>query len=210
VAARPDVQVRLRDWGDVLPPAVRIALLQRAATHAIGIIRRRTAQGLDVEGNAFKSYSTKYAEKRAQSGRNTNPVDLTLGGDMLAAMVVLEVTPERALIGFQGSSTPYAFVRFRTAKGKVSTRRVKNANGTSVQIKYTLKRYSGHHSTAELAQATLTGRKLAKHAPVANAVKAKAHNDGSGRLPRRHFFGLSETERREVLDEAARTLRIRK
>src|SRR5690242_13054381 len=124
MAAPADVQVRLRDFGDVLPPAVRIALLQRAAAHAVGIIRRRTAKGIDVDGQQFVSYSTKYAEKRAQSGRKSNPVDLTLGGDMLAGMTVLEVTPERALIGFQGSSTPYAFVRIRTAKGKASTKRV--------------------------------------------------------------------------------------
>lgn len=48
-------------------------------------IVRRTQAGISVEGTPFKPYSAKYAEKRAESGRNT-AVDLTLTGGMLKAV----------------------------------------------------------------------------------------------------------------------------
>jgi hypothetical protein len=184
--AKNDVQVRVRDFGQVLPPEVRVAILKRAAAHAIGIIKRRTEQGVDVDGAAFKAYSPAYAKLRAGSGRNVDPVDLTLAGDMLASMTVLDVTPERALIGFQGSSTAYQFQRLRTKKGTPTSKKTRTGRAT--------------HALA---------RKPSRK-PVANAVKAAAIDRGLGKNPVRHFFGLSADERREVLEEAARAVQIRK
>jgi len=48
-------------------------------------IVKRTQAGISVEGLKFKPYSAKYADKRAESGRNTT-VDLTLSGGMLQAV----------------------------------------------------------------------------------------------------------------------------
>jgi hypothetical protein len=193
--APSDVQVHLRNLATILPPDVRIAILRRAATHAIGIIVRRTRQGIDAEGRAFAPYSTKYGKLRAKSGRKANPVDLTLGGDMLAAMTILDVSPTQALIGFTGSSTAYAFQRMRTKKGTKTSRWVERTIAGGITRR---------------RQLTHTLARKGSRSPVANAAKAKGHNDGSAFLPRRHFFALSLDEQREVIAEAARTLRIRK
>jgi phage gpG-like protein len=195
MAGRTDVQVRVRDLGQIIPPQVREAILRHAATHAIGIILKRTAAGIDAEGRPFKAYAKGYAKLRAASGRRSSPVDLTLGGDMLASMTVLDVSAERALIGFQGSSTAYQFQRMRTKRGTKTSRWVERsiAGGMTRRRKLT-------HTLARKGQ----------RPPVANAVKAAAHNKGNAFLPRRHFFALSDAERREVLAEAARTLRIRR
>ncbi len=190
--AEGDVQVRIRSLGERLTPDVREALLRRAAAHAVGIIKRRTAKGVDVDGAAFVAYSKDYAKLKGQSGRNTKP-DLMLSGEMLNGMTVLDVTPERALIGFTGAATAYRFQRMRTKKGTATGRWVE-------------KKVGGMTRRRRITQ------KLTRNAggkPVANALKAKVNNDGLGKTPRRRFFALSPEERREVIAEAARTLKLK-
>jgi hypothetical protein len=180
-----DITVRLPSIDQILPPALRIEILRRAATHAVAIMKRRTAQGVDVDGAAFTAYSPKYSKLKAASGRNASPPDLTLGSDMLNSLTVLSVTPDLALVGFQGSSTAYQFQRYRTAKGTATSKKTRTGRATHVLSR------KGSRS------------------PVANAVKAAANDRGLGKNPRRHFFGLSPDEKREVFAEAARTARIR-
>ncbi len=186
MSAPGDVQVRVRSFGEVVPPEVREALLRRAAEHAIGIIKRRTAKGIGVDGETFPAYSKGYAKAKAGSGRNTRP-DLTLSGEMLNGMTLLDANAERALIGFTGSGAPYQFKRMRTAKGKRTSRKLPR----------------GGRATHNLSRSS-AGK------PVANAIKAKVNNDGLGKAPRRHFFGLSVEERRQVISEAARTLKLKR
>lgn len=191
--AKGDVQVNLKRLDEVIPPEVRQALLQRAAAHAIGIIRRRTLAGVDVDGRQFVPYSKGYARLKVASGRNRS-VNLTLGGGMLAGLVVLSVTPEQALVGFQGSTTPYQFSLLRTKKGTATGRWAeKTVAGVTRRRRIT-----------QVLSRQTTG------APISNALKAAANDRGEGgHNPRRHFFGLSVEERRQVIEEAARTLRIR-
>ena len=184
------VQVRIRDLGQLVPDDVRVAILQRAAAHAVSIIKLRTSRGVDVHGAAFAAYSARWAKLRAGSGRQTQPVNLTLTGAMLASMTVLEITPGRALIGFQGASSPAAFRRMRTEKRRKPTSK-KTARGG--RITHVLTRATGSQDK-----------------PVANSLKAFALHNGTKTIPARPFFDLSEEERRKVIAEAASTLRLRK
>jgi hypothetical protein len=116
--ARGDVTVRLPTLDEAVPPEARKAILHRLALFGIGRIKRRTKLGLDVDTNAFKPYSADYEEKRRRAGFSTQP-DLWLRGGMLGGMTVLDVNPQRALIGFQGTSAKVQFVaRTRAPKHK--------------------------------------------------------------------------------------------
>jgi phage gpG-like protein len=55
----------------------------------------RTRKGLDVNGQPLRPYSERYAKFRQKKGRNTDPVDLTFTGNMLAAVQTeVKETPE--------------------------------------------------------------------------------------------------------------------
>jgi hypothetical protein len=60
--------------------------LQRLANRALDIITTRTHKGLDYQNKPFKDYSTKYAAKREKRGRNTDKVNLSFRGEMMAAI----------------------------------------------------------------------------------------------------------------------------
>lgn len=132
----------------MIPPSVRAAILRQVALFLIGRIKRRTKQGLDVEGKPFKAYSAAYADQRKRSGWQTTP-DLWLQGGMLNGMVLLESTDRRALIGFSGSAPAVQFAKRARART--------------------------HKKTGE--KVTHTFRPSASR-QVANAIKAYAHNTG--------------------------------
>tara|TARA_R100000353_G_scaffold72533_1_gene55505 strand:+ start:208 stop:657 length:450 start_codon:yes stop_codon:yes gene_type:complete len=74
----------------------------------IAKIKKRTLAGVDVEGNEFKAYSTKYERNKAnglfkrQSSNSTKP-NLTLTGDMLRDFQVRKVGKDNVQIGFTGT-----------------------------------------------------------------------------------------------------------
>ena len=49
-------------------------------------IKTKTLRGVDFQGRRFKPYSKAYAQKRLKAGRNSQKVDLTFTGRMLANM----------------------------------------------------------------------------------------------------------------------------
>lgn len=179
----------------IIPDRIREALLRRAAAHAVGIIRKRTLAGVDVAGVPFRPYSAEYKRLKTGSGRSGD-VNLTLAGGMLAGMVILSVTPQQALIGFQGAPAGYRFKRLRKPHKTYAGGEMVTGAVTSRKLK------DGRRQTHTLSRSTAAP-------PVANALKAAANDRGLGRNPRRHFFGLSEQERREVIAEAAKALRLR-
>ena len=65
-------------------------------------IVRRTGQGLDVNGQAFKAYSNKYAQRKAKTGRDSGKVDLTWSGRMLKALRTNQVGATFFVIGIYG------------------------------------------------------------------------------------------------------------
>lgn len=63
-------------------------------------IRERTMRGQDADGGAFADYSDGYANaKRKAVG--TSRVNLTVSGEMLNAMTVIDATPTRVTVGFK-------------------------------------------------------------------------------------------------------------
>lgn len=71
------------------------------ALEILNFIRERSAQGVDVNGSAFKGYSKEYMKsldfKNAGKGRTPN---LQLSGDMLAAIKLLDSERGRIKIGY--------------------------------------------------------------------------------------------------------------
>lgn len=59
------------------------AILDLLVALAVGFIQRRTAKGLDYNGNPFPGYSSSYAEQLRAMGESTK-VDLTVTGAYLA------------------------------------------------------------------------------------------------------------------------------
>lgn len=57
--------------------------LTEALTEQKDALIKRTRSGKDVRGQFFKSYTPKYAEKRASMGLQKNPVNLTVTGELL-------------------------------------------------------------------------------------------------------------------------------
>jgi hypothetical protein len=155
-----------------LTPAAREAILRRIADAGMGRIKRRTGQGKDVDGAPFAPYSTRYAKQRRQAGRNDKPVTLLLSGAMLASMQVVQGGPDKVLLGFTGTA---AATRFTKAVRPRKDRR------TGAKIT---------HSVS------------ASTARVANALKAQWNDKGEGHNPRRHFFGLSQEDRRALTVDA--------
>lgn len=188
--AAGDVTVNLRRIEEYLPPPARAALLQQLAALAIGRIKSRTKSGLDVNGQPFASYSPKYATLRRRAGYQTSP-DLWLHGGMLNGMAVLEVTPERALIGFQGTSARTRFA----ARTRERKKRFFAGTEQVVRVKAPIK----HRKTGETLDLTVqdTGGR------IANAEKAYFNQNGP--KPRR-FFGLSKEDRLFLTRQALREI----
>jgi hypothetical protein len=181
--ARGDVTVKLPTLDQVIPPAQKKALLAHLAALAGGRIKRRTASGLDVNGKAFAPYSKRYAEQRRKAGRTVRPVTLWLSGGTLGSMQVLASDENRAVIGFSGSSAALKFAhRTRTTTKPF----LFGSTQTTVKRVSTKNRKTGERITHTFAE---------QNRQVANALKAQWNDKGEGKVPRRHFFGLSSEDR---------------
>lgn len=178
--ARAEVKVALPTLDRIVPPAQRKALLAHLAALQVGRIKRRTGQGVDVNGKPFKPYSFGYSVDRHRAGRTVKPVTLTLTGAMLGSMQVLNADEHRAVIGFAGSSAAVRLTkRARAAKNRK----------TGDRITHTFKE---------------TTRQ------VSNALKAYWNDKGDTvagyGVPKRHFFGFSAADKVFLAKTAIREL----
>lgn len=66
----------------------------------------RTQAGKDKDGKPFKKYSKAYAESLdfQNAGKSKNKIDLTLSGDMLAALTLLDERDGKLKIGYEKGS----------------------------------------------------------------------------------------------------------
>ena len=91
----------LGDLLDVLPTPEDTRAM---GEEALLLIRQRTAAGRDYQGAAFTPYSEAYAVKKgtflAGVPFASTRVDLTLSGDMLGNMHVLEATEDHVTLGW--------------------------------------------------------------------------------------------------------------
>lgn len=69
--------------------------LDLAVTTAVGMIQRRTAKGIDVDGRPFRAYSASYAEALREGGESL-AVDLSVTGAYLAGIGERSRTVDRA------------------------------------------------------------------------------------------------------------------
>jgi hypothetical protein len=70
------------------------------AQAAIDRIIERTQSGQDADGNRFEPYTEAYAKKK---GVSRNAVDMTLFGDMLENLEIIDETPQTVTLGFSDS-----------------------------------------------------------------------------------------------------------
>jgi len=88
-----------------LPRPSRLALTDKALMREVGqmavrAIQSRTRQGRDSSGQAFQPYAPAYAKRKAEAGVSSGAVDLTVSGDMLNALQIVEVTDTTVTLGW--------------------------------------------------------------------------------------------------------------
>lgn len=193
--------MRLPDRSDIQSSA-QLAM-ERAAIHAVSIIQRRTAKGQGVRG-PFAPYTKAYAAKRAATGRNTSPVDLTLTGTLIRGLRVLRVEPtgRRSWIGWEGQHT----TRDVFAHLPYSDRRMRQVFGlpTEPEIGPLRKKDARKLGRAQrfLARANRQKKQAAK-----NAIRSVSYALlVAGLEGKRPFFDLTEAEAAEVREVFRRTI----
>jgi hypothetical protein len=77
-----------------------IPLMREIGLQAIRAIQARTRQGRDATGRAFAPYSASYAKAKAQAVGGSSAPNLTLSGDMLNALQIVEVTATSVTLGW--------------------------------------------------------------------------------------------------------------
>lgn len=76
------------------------ALMREVGLQAIRMIQARTRQGRDVDGRAFQGYSSGYAQQKARALGSSGTVDLTVSGDLLNALQIVDVTDRSVTLGW--------------------------------------------------------------------------------------------------------------
>jgi hypothetical protein len=89
-----------------LPSGLSTDQKEQIADLAIERIVERTSQGKDENGKRFKGYSKAYINSLdfKSAGKDASEVNLQLSGDMLAAIKILEIKGNKAVIGFEEDS----------------------------------------------------------------------------------------------------------
>ena len=80
------------------PNIVKTAL-GRTAEFVMGLIKQRTAKGINADGSKFPSYTQAYKEFRQKAGRQVDFADLNFTGQMLSSMTQ-KSEPSYAIIYF--------------------------------------------------------------------------------------------------------------
>lgn len=195
--------MRLPDRSDIQSSS-QLAM-ERAAIHAVSIIQRRTAKGQGVRG-PFAPYSRAYAAKRAATGRNTSPVDLTLTGTMLRGLRVLRVEPtgRRAWIGWEGQHTTRNVIGLApTSMGRILDVLNVGAGRDRVQTPLTgaqdraIRRFQSADKSARRKRLRAKGREILS-VPYALLI--------AGLERKRPFFDLTKAEADEVRQVFRRTI----
>jgi hypothetical protein len=80
-------------------PLIVKTALGRTAEFLMGLIKKRTARGINADGNSFPPYTEAYKTFRSQAGRQTTFPDLNFSGQMLSN-ITQKSTPSQAIIYF--------------------------------------------------------------------------------------------------------------
>lgn len=93
-------------------------LIQAFSQDAIDLILKRTQSGKDVNGGSFAPYSESYkgSLEFAAFGKSSN-VDMTLSGEMLGVLEILNVEGSRVTFGLTGENAAKAYGHITGMKG---------------------------------------------------------------------------------------------
>jgi len=80
-------------------PLIVKTALGRTAEFLMGLIKQRTARGINADGNSFPPYTEAYKIFRQQAGRQTQYPDLNFSGQMLSN-ITQRSQPTQAIIYF--------------------------------------------------------------------------------------------------------------
>ena len=102
-----------------LKPQQRIDLMRRLGEELVALIRFDTRDGLDSNLQPFQPYSPIYSRIRQAAGYGTQP-DMTVTGNMLNSMMVVEYSRTRFKIGFNDSAVSSSKTILEQAWGKLN------------------------------------------------------------------------------------------
>jgi len=93
-----------------IPSGYSQDILDAIGSEIISVIRKRTAKNLDVDGEKFPAYSKEYAKSVdfKAAGKSKGDINLTLSGDMLANIEMLQAKRNTVRIGYEKGSTENA------------------------------------------------------------------------------------------------------
>lgn len=86
-----------------LPASYSNDVKEAIAVEIISAIRKRTLKNKDVNGDTFPAYSKEYVKSVdfKAAGKSKGDINLTLSGDMLASIELLETKKNKVRIGFE-------------------------------------------------------------------------------------------------------------
>jgi phage gpG-like protein len=86
-----------------LPNGYSDDIKEAIAAEIISVIRKRTLKNKDKDGESFPSYSKEYVKSVdfKAAGKSKGDINLTLSGDMLASIELLEKKKNKVVIGFE-------------------------------------------------------------------------------------------------------------
>lgn len=90
-----------------MPSSIKLTdkvLMTEIGQQAITAIRSRTRLGRDQDGQPFAAYSPGYARAKAREYGGSSRVNLTLSGDMLSTLSIVDVTATSVTIGWNRGS----------------------------------------------------------------------------------------------------------
>lgn len=93
-----------------LPASYSSDVKEAIAVEIISAIRKRTLKGKDVDGNPWAGKAGEYSKSYVKSvdfkaaGKSKGDINLTLSGDMLASIELLETKNNKVRIGFEEGS----------------------------------------------------------------------------------------------------------
>lgn len=118
-----------------MPPPRRIDMREAATTAGavlIGSMVERVGRGMGVDDRPMKPYSKVYARQLRAGGERDDLVDLRVTGSMLASLAILRFVRQTqtrwvVVVGPNTGAGPgVRFVRYRTKRGRLTTRKGKN------------------------------------------------------------------------------------
>jgi hypothetical protein len=86
-----------------MPSSIRLtdkALMRELGLLALEQIRSRTRQGRDQHGQPFAPYTQAYAKEKAAEVGAAGTVNLTVSGDLLNTLQIVEVTDTSVTLGW--------------------------------------------------------------------------------------------------------------